>query len=471
MLTRDSDRWSLVCERREFLRTGSGLAAAGFTLPTLLRQNTANARGESKTTLVTGGAKSCILVYLLGGPPHQDMFDLKPEAPSEIRGPFQPISTNIPGLQICELLPQLAGMADKFSLVRSVTQRNSNHTPMIYYTLTGRHTAIPNRDNDIRPPQMDDFPHTGAVLSKFKRSNASLPGFVSLPELAIRSSIKGQYKRSRNPLRGGGAGFLGAEFTPLAVNGEPGSRDAIPALSLPKDVSADRFDRRASLLSLLDGGLPTVGETQAMTDVQQQAVMLTGSSNHGRLKTFSLDDEPAQIRDRYGRHRFGQSMLLARRLAEAGVPMISIHFNEMTVCDGWDTHSKNFEACREELLPMVDQSLSALLQDLDERGKLDDTMVLCLGEFGRTPRINRNAGRDHWGDCSSALLAGGGIQSGQVVGSSDHHAAFPASRPVEPADIQATLYHCMGLDPHQLIYDRSQRPWDVSTGKIVQELV
>ena len=471
MLFLDGDRWRMLCERREFLRSGAGLAAAGFTLPTLMRQDSAAARTATKSTYVTGGAKSCILVYLLGGPPHQDMFDLKPDAPSEIRGPFQPIATNLPGVQICEMLPQLAGMADKYSLVRSVTQRNSNHTPMIYYTLTGRHTAIPNRDNDIRPPQLDDFPHMGAVVSKFKRSNASLPGYVSLPELAIRSSTKGQYKRARNALRGGSAGFLGAEFAPLSVNGEPGSCNAIPALSLPKQVSPDRFDQRASLLSLLDGGLPTVGETQTMEDVQRQAVLLTGSSNHGRLETFSLDGETDKVRDRYGRHRFGQSMLLARRLAEAGVPMISIHFNEMTVCDGWDTHSKNFEACREELLPMVDQSMSALLGDLDQRGLLDDTLVMCFGEFGRTPRINRNAGRDHWGDCSSALLAGGGIRGGQVIGSSDRHAAFPASRPVEPADIQATLYQCMGLDPHQLIYDRSQRPWEASSGKVVHELV
>lgn len=471
MLTLNHGQARLVCERREFLRIGGGLAVGGFTLPTFSRPSVVQADLSSQPLTTPGSAKSCILLYLLGGPPHLDMFDLKPEAPAEIRGPFQPISTNVSGLQICEWLPQLARLADKYALLRSVTQRNSNHTPMIYYTLTGRHTALPQRDNDIRPPQPDDFPHTGAVLSKFKRSVAALPGYVALPELAIRSSIEGQYKRARNPLRGGGPGFLGAEYSALKVNGEAGSRNAIPALALPKGVSADRFEQRASLLSLLDGGLHKVARTQSLEDVRNQAVLLTGSSSRGRLQVFSLDDEPAAVRDRYGRHRLGQTLLLARRLAEAGVPMIAVHFNEMTICDGWDTHSKNFEACRQELLPMLDQSLSALLDDLGQRGRLDETLIVCMGEFGRTPRINRKAGRDHWGECSSALLAGGGIRGGLVLGSSDRHAAFPKSRPIAPADIQATIYHCMGLSPRQLIYDKLQRPWEVSSGQVIEELV
>ena len=457
----------ILC-RREFVRAGAGLAAVGFALPTLWPAKSAQAN-PVESNVASGGAKSCILVYLLGGPPHQDMFDLKPDAPAEIRGPFRPIPTRLPGLDICELLPRLADIPDKYALIRSVTQRNSNHTPMIYYTLTGHHTAVPTRDNDIRPPQPDDFPHMGAVMSKFKHSASSLPGYVALPEVAIRSSIEGQYKRARNLLRGGGPGFIGAKYAPLGVNGEPGSHDAIPALALPADVTAERFERRASLLSLLDGKR-SVRESQALQDIRQQAVLLTGSSNRGRLQVFSLDDEPAKVRDRYGRHRLGQTLLLARRLAEAGVPMVAVHFNEMTVCDGWDTHSKNFEACKTELLPMLDQSLSALLEDLDQRGKLDETVVACMGEFGRTPKINGNAGRDHWGECSSTLLAGGGIRGGQVLGSSDKHAAYPDSHPVEPSDIQATIYHCMGLDPRQLIYDRAQRPFEISTGKVIQQL-
>ncbi len=469
MLTFRYGHAQILSERREFLRVGSRLAVAGFALPSMLWQTRAEANPAAQAGFVSGGAKSCILVHLLGGPPHLDMFDLKPDAPAEIRGPFQPIATRVPGLQICELLPQLASIADKFALIRSVSHRNSNHTPMIYYTLTGHETALPDRDNDIRPPQADDFPHTGAVLSKFKRSAATLPGYVAMPELAIRSSISGEYKRARTPLRGGGPGFLGAQFAPLAVDGEPGTAGAIPALTLPKEVSAERFEQRAALLSLLDRGRRP--ETQAQQEIRTKAIALTGSSNRGRLEVFSLDDEPASVRDRYGRHRFGQTMLLARRLAEAGVPMVAVHFNEMTICDGWDTHSKNFDACRTELLPMLDQSLSALLEDLDQRGTLDETLVACFGEFGRTPRINQNAGRDHWGDCSSALLAGGGIRGGSVLGSSDKQAAYPASDPIDPADIQATLYHCMGLAPDQLIYDRSQRPWPISTGRVIRQLL
>jgi uncharacterized protein (DUF1501 family) len=210
---------------------------------------------------------------------------------------------------------------------------------------------------------------------------------------------------------------------------------------------------------------------QSPSSVREQAVLLTGAANRGGLAPFSLESEPDHIHDRYGRHRFGRAMLLARRLAEAGVSMVAIHFNEMTVCDGWDTHSQNFEALRTELLPMLDQSLSALLADLSERGLLHETLVACLGEFGRTPKINANAGRDHWGECSSALLAGGGIRGGQVWGASDRNGAWPTSDPVEPCDIQATLYHCLGLDPRQPIYDELQRPFPISEGKVLRQLL
>lgn len=453
-------------QRREWLRCSGGLAIAAMAWPGVAPATPTTRPGNSARR----PARSCILVYLLGGPPHLDMFDLKPDAPKEVRGPFHPISTNISGVQICELLPKLARIADKYALIRSVSHPNSNHTPMIYYTLTGRPTAQPLVDNDIRPPQRSDFPHLGSVLCKFKPAPNSLPGFIALPELAIRSSTQGEFKRTRSPLRGGGAGFLGPKFDPLAVNGEPGTREAIPALALPNGVTADRLESRAALLSLLDHP-PRASAAQSLNDLQQQAVLLTGAANRGTLPAFSLDDEPAEVRDRYGRHRFGQTMLLARRLAEAGVPMVAIHFNEMTVCDGWDTHSKNFEALQAELLPMLDQSLSALLEDLDQRGRLEDTLVLCLGEFGRTPKINGNAGRDHWGDCSSALLAGGGIRGGQVLGASDAIGAYPVADKVDPVDLHATMYHCLGLEPDWKIYDELQRPWDLSIGQVLSRLL
>ena len=461
MLTLHHGCPALYCERREFFRVAGGLAAAGWVLPRAAAEST-------QVVPLTGGkAKSCILVYLLGGPPHQDMFDLKPEAPVEIRGPFQPIETNVPGVQICEHLPELAQRADRFTLVRSVSRRNSNHTPMIYYTLSGYDTEFPARDNDIRPPLRTDFPHMGAVITKFKPSQAELPGYVALPEVAIRSSIRGQYKRARSPLRGGGPGFLGSKYAALNVNGEPGTPEAIPSVQLPKDVALQRFEERAGLLSLLDRGAPRVVSTEQLGLLRNRAVTLTGAANRGSLHTFSLDDEPDSLRDRYGRHRFGQSLLLARRLSEAGVSMVAVHFNEMTVCDGWDTHSNNFEALKSELLPMVDQGLSALLDDLQQRGTLEETVVVCMGEFGRTPKINKNAGRDHWGECSTTMLFGGGIRPGQVHGSSDRIAAYPASLPVDPSDIQATLYHCLGLDAQLPMYDLSDRVWPISRGKVI----
>jgi hypothetical protein len=297
-----------------------------------------------------------------------------------------------------------------------------------------------------------------------------LPGYIAIPELATRSSIDGQYKRVRQLLRGGAGGFLGPLVDPLSVHGDPGSADAIPVLRPPQEVSAARLERRDALLSVLEQRGPGNPGMHTHGALRRQAVALTGASR-GAAAVFSIDAEPAQLRDHYGNHRFGRAMLLARRLAEAGVPMTAIHFNEMTMCDGWDTHAKNFEALESELLPMVDQSLSALLDDLQARGLLDEVLVVMMGEFGRTPRINRDAGRDHWGSCQSVLLAGGGIQGGRVHGASDSIAAYPRSDPVDPVDIHATIYQCLGLDPHRHIIDHLQRPHPLSTGQVIRSLV
>jgi hypothetical protein len=399
------------------------------------------------------------------------MFDLKPDAPAEIRGPFSPIGSRTPGLLICEHLPLLAERSNMYTVLRAVSHKNSNHTPMIYYTLTGYATAFPERDNDIRPPQRNDFPHWGSVLARFQPRPGALPGYIAVPELCIRSSTSGEFKRVRTTLRGGAAGFLGARYDPLSVDQEPGTAGAVPAFALPTDVTPERFEQRAALLSLLENGRPQARETRDLADVRSQAVMLTGFAGGGKLPAFSLDHEPDAVRDRYGRHRFGQTMLLARRLTEAGVPMVAIHFNEMTVCDGWDTHSNNFTACQQELLPMLDQSLSALLDDLTQRGLIDETLVVVMGEFGRTPKINAQAGRDHWGDCSSVLLAGAGVQPGLLHGESDAHGAYPRNDAVDPTDIQATAYHCLGLDPRTEIRDELDRPFPISTGRVLHEIL
>jgi hypothetical protein len=449
--------------RRDFLRVGGGLAVAGYALP-----NWTNA-AEHDQSRHAGRARSCILVYLLGGPPHLDMFDLKPSAPAEVRGPFQPVPTNVPGIEICEHLPRLSGMADKFALLRSVSYPNSNHTPMIYYTLTGRPTERPEEDNDIRPPLRSDFPHVGSVIAKLRERESRGPAFVAVPEVATRNSTSGEFKRgARLPLRGGSAGFLGAKFDALAVNGEPGSLDAVPALIPPVEISRERFERRSALLELLNRPAPL---TRDFDEVRHRAALLTGAASGSQLAPFALEGEPAAVRARYGDHRFGRSMLMARRLVEAGVSLVAIHFNEMTVCDGWDTHSKNFDALQTELLPMVDQSLSALLEDLDRRGRLDETLVLCLGEFGRTPKINPNAGRDHWGPCSTTFVAGGGLRTGQVIGASDKIGAYPTSDPISPVDIHATMYHALGIDPDQIIHDPLKRPSAICTGQVIPQLM
>jgi hypothetical protein len=444
-----------LVSRRDVLRVGGGLAIAGGALPSAFASAPA------------AGAKSCILIYLLGGPPQLDTFDLKPDAPVEVRGPFRPIATTLPGLRICEHLPRLAKLAGKYAIVRSVSHNNHNHTPMIYYTLTGRPVERPGEDNDVRPPQRTDFPHIGAVLAKHLPPGDGLPGYVAIPELAVRSSLSGEFKRVRSLLRGGGGGFLGPVFDPLGVNGDPGTADAIPALATPAEVSAHRFAERASLLAVLDRR-SLVG-AESLRELRNQAVALTGSAGGG--KAFSLDGEPLAIRERYGRHRFGRAVLLARRLSEAGVPMTAVHFNEMTICDGWDTHSRNFPALKDELLPMVDQTISALIDDLDQRGRLEQTLVVMMGEFGRTPKVNANGGRDHWGLCQSVLLAGGGVRGGRVVGASDRIAAYPATDPVDPVDIHATMYHCLGLDPETLMYDSLGRPYPLATGRVIQGLL
>jgi len=449
--------------RRMFLRYGGGLAIAGGFAPQLAT-TAARAAGQTK-------ARSCILVYLLGGPPHLDMWDLKPHAPAEIRGPFKPIATATPGLMVCEHLPRLARLSNRYALVRSVSHNNHNHTPMIYYTLTGRQVERPEMDNDVRPPQRGDAPHHGAILSALLPSRSTaLPGYVAIPQLAVRSSLSGEFKRARTPLRGGGAGFLGPLFDPLCVEGDPGSADAVPALGRPGDVAAERHERRAALLAVLESRRPVIANSESYGKLRGQAVTLTGAQQ-GDADDFSLDAEPERVKERYGKNRFGRALLLARRLAEAGVAMTTIHFNEMTICDGWDTHSKNFEALGGELLPMLDQGVSALVDDLAARGTLDETLVIVMGEFGRTPKINAQAGRDHWGSCQSVLLAGGGIRGGVVLGASDKIGAFPIEKPIDPVDIHATMYHALGLDPASLIHDRLGRPHPLSTGKPVVELM
>jgi Protein of unknown function (DUF1501) len=441
--------------RRRFLQAGTLALFAGAAPVSRAR---GFSLGSTDAAASFGRAKRCILVYLLGGPPQIDMWDMKPDAPAEIRGPFRPIQSAVPGMHFCEHLPRLASRAGDVAILRSVTYPNNDHPLMIYHTLTGRPSRVPLGANTVLPPSRSDDPAMGAVVWKFKHREAGVPGYVAIPEVQVRMKS--------TPVSGGGrAGFLGAAYDPLAISDDPSSPPA--GLKLPDDVSTERFAERQSLLAVLDGQSPRAVVSRDYQTFRRSASRLIGSAADGM---FALAREPEPMRERYGRHRFGQSLLLARRLVERGVSFVGVHFNHMTKCDGWDTHNNNFDALKSELLPLVDQGLSALIEDLRQRGMLDDTLVVTLGEFGRTPRINKNAGRDHWGSCASVLLAGGGIAGGRLVGASDKICAYPCELPVAPADVVATIYHCLGLAPHTLMHDPQGRPLTIAAGNAIRQL-
>lgn len=446
-------RPAALLTRRTFLQAGTATFLADLAGPRIALAAT----DPIASNPGFGRAKRCILVYLLGGPPQIDMWDMKPDAPAEIRGPFKSIASPVAGMRFCEHLPKLAAQAGDLALLNSVTYPNNDHPFMIYTTLTGRESRVPLGANTVLPPSRSDDPHLGAVISKFKHTRHGVPGYVAIPEVQVR--------KLQTPVSGGGrAGLLGAAYDPLAINGDPTVAPA--GLALPDHLSNDRFARRQSLLAVLDG---QTARSAAMHDYQAFRQSAAGLINASEAM-FSLDRESVATHDAYGRHRFGQSMLLARRLVEHGVSFVGVHFNHMTACDGWDTHKENFPALKDELLPLLDQGLSALLADLKQRGLLDDTLVFTMGEFGRTPKVNADGGRDHWGYCSSVLLAGGGVRGGNIVGASDAICAYPTDTPVSPADVVATIYHAVGLAPETLMHDPLGRPLAISEGRPVRQL-
>lgn len=446
---------SRIANRRRFLARGSS-----SLLLTLAALRTRRAVGQSDLISPSrASAKHCILVYLLGGPSHLDMWDPKPAAPAEIRGPFAPIATAIPGVTFSEHLPHLARRADKLAIIRSVSHNNNDHPYMAYYTLTGRVSPVSLGANTVLPPSRSDDPHLGSIVSKYKHADGNVPGYVAIPELTVRMSPE--------PVAGGGrAGYLGPRYDPLPINDDPSK--PISALALPTGVNAARFDGRQELLAVLDGRTLRNSRAAEYAATRRTATSLTRSIGGGGM--FDLSAEAASLRDRYGRGRFGQSLLLARRLVERGVSFVGVHFNYMSKCDGWDTHKNNFACLKGELLPLFDRGLAALLDDLATRGLLDETLVVVMGEFGRTPKINADAGRDHWGLCGSAIFAGGGLNRGVVVGASDKIGAYPSADPVAPPEVTATILDAMGVDPRQLMTDAQGRPIPLSTGQPVARL-
>jgi Protein of unknown function (DUF1501) len=445
--------------RRDFLRIG-GLGSTGLALPELFRQRASAAARSSKP-------KSCILVFLLGGPSQQETFDLKPDAPAEVRGPFKPIATNVPGIQICEHLPLLARHADKYTIIRSAFNNGGAsdiHTDATYLALTGH--RWPQVQNDGSPARSDHHPCIGSVVSYLRPGMQGLPTSVHLPEL-MRADLGAI---------GQGAGFLGKKHEPFRILpknvSKPKPEDLdyrVEALARPRDNWSDRLDQRRELLSqvsLPTGPLFHSGAGAHIDAYYEKAFGMLGSAQV--RKAFDLAAEPEKVRTRYRKDIFGQGSLLARRLVEHGVPLVTVLWSGSEVDGGWDLHY-DLPTRAKVLLPILDQALSALLEDLSARGMLDDTLVVCMGEFGRAPKIEK-AGRGHWGSCYSVLLAGGGIPGGRVYGASDSRAAYPRSHGVGTSDIVATIYHCLGIDSETEISDHLGRPIKLCQGDVIQSL-
>jgi hypothetical protein len=439
--------------RREFLRAG-GLALGVLTLPRLLRTQAATAKSRFR---------SVIQLFLWGGPAQHETFDLKPHAPAGIRGDFRPIPTRTPGLHICEHLPRLAELSEQYAIVRSLTHTGTNHGTSAYHMLTGRIHASPGT---LRHPAPSDHPSVNAAVNRFVHPPHGLPATVSLPSVL--------YDGDGGEVPGQGPGLLGQRFTPFMVNGDPTRADfSIETLKLPGDVDGARLRRRIELQAALDRAgerLARWPSAHALDDYHEQAFRLLQSP--AARRAFSLSTEPATVRERYGWHPFGQSCLLARRLVESGVRLVTVFWNAPANTDNqsWDTHSNSFERLKNYLLPAYDRAVSALLEDLQARGLLAETLVLSLGEFGRTPKINKQAGRDHWGFCQSMLLFGGGVRGGQVYGSSDASAAYAAEAPVSPDDVAATVFDGLGIAFDREIRDGQGRPLALCTGKPVRRL-
>ena len=461
--------------RRDCLRVGLG-GAFGWAGAGFLGPSPAPAAGPDGF----GQAKACILVYLFGGPSHLDIWDMKPAAPAEIRGEFKPIATNVPGVQITEHLPRLARQADRYALIRSLSHGDSAHGSAGHAMLTGR---SPRVRGEVRP-NVDDFPHYGSVLTRLRPALHAVAPFVALP-WAIATST--------NVVPGQNGGFLGRAVDPfrLETPADGSLCFAPPLADLPADVPGRRWQDRRALRDRLETRDPLKGNATAaeMGELYRRAFRLIDSRQ--AALAFRLDKEAPAVRDRYGMNVFGQSLLLARRLVEAGVPMITVYWpdrkepeaflnngvRDSVAVPAWDTHGRrvgntpNFPSLRDKLLPALDLASSALLDDLQARGLLAQTLVVWTGEFGRSPRVNGDAGRDHYGNVFSAMLAGGGVRGGQAYGASDKHGAFPADNPVTPDAFAATLYHCLGVSTDALIPDRLGRPVKVTEGQPVRALL
>jgi hypothetical protein len=450
--------------RREILRAGS-LGLFGLGLPRLLQ-----AKEEPRRRT----AKACIVLFMWGGPAHQDTWDLKPDAPAEYRGEFRPIASKIPGIQICEHLPRLARMTDRLAIIRSMTHGDVDHTTATHPLLTGH--DIPRRG----ATRAEDWPSYGAVLASLGRGRGPLPPFVSM-----MPKVPDGAPRFVEESHGQGAGWLGPMYEPMRIDADASKPDyRVGEFSLHADVPLGRTERRRRLLHDLERQQRRFEQLSANSPVgahYERAFSLLAS--RGGVEAFDLSKEPLRIRERYGMNIHGQSVLQARRLVEAGVPLVTVFWpNEgiTNVSVYWDTHNRNFIDLKTRLCPVTDQAFSALLEDLQQRGILDETLIVWTGEMGRTPRVGQSVpggagagrdGRDHWPHVFTSVLAGGPLKAGVVHGSSDRYAAYPASQPTSPADLAATIYHCLGVEPRLEMHDKLGRLLTLCDGSPIRAIL
>lgn len=472
--------------RREALRAGA-LSLLGLGLPTYLRARAESGAavpragaGDSRPALTFGRAKACIILFMWGGPAQQETWDLKPDAPDNIRGEFRPISTSVPGISISEHFPMLAARAHRLAILRSVHHGDVNHTTATHELLTGR-PAPRNAGDELG----DDWPHYGAVHALFNKGKerTALPPFVQMrPTVAVDGA-----PRFVESSHGQGAGWLGPALGPMTIDDDP-SRADYRAGSLGLDevagIVGGRLEGRVELLRHIEDQARQFehnAQASAMGSHYERACGLL--TNRRALEAFDLAREDPRVRARYGMHMHGQAVLQSRRLVEAGVPIVTVFWQNdglTNVSVYWDTHNRNFIDLKTRLMPPADQAFSALLDDLEARGLLDETLVVWTGEFGRTPRVGQGVvggagagrdGRDHWPHCFSTVLAGAGIRGGTVHGASDRWAAYPARDPVSPADVAATVYHLLGIDPALELSDALGRPLRLCMGRPISEVL
>jgi hypothetical protein len=469
--------------RRDLLRVG-GSSLLGLHLAHLLGSGQAAAATlvSSQGSTGWGKAKSVIMCYLQGGPSHLDLWDPKENVPENVKSVFNAIPTKLPGVQFTELLPKLAQVNDKFTMIRSMSYTPNglfNHTAAIYQMMTGYTTDKVSPSGQLEPPSPKDFPNFGSNIIKFKPVTQPMLPFVMLPRPLQESNVVG---------KGGTAGFLGKAYDPYTLYPAGDDMDMqkmdrinVGDLELRPEISEDRLTRRARLRDLINAQMPAVDravQSQNLDSYYEQAINLIAS---GRAReAFDLSKEDAALRDNYGRTTFGQCCLLARRLVEAGTRVVEVIWPKVANSDNhsWDVHSDLSRRMKNQSAPMLDAGLSALITDLDERGLLEETLVVAVGEFGRSPQRglstsgndNSNDGRDHWPYCYTCVVAGGGIKRGYVHGMSDATASAPLENPVHPTQLLATIYHAIGIDPASIVYNHLQQPRELVKGEPVSAL-